>query len=394
MLGSKYQHEKELLLSNDTIFYVKSKYKEIIKGIGIDIVELICVREKLINVGIYPIKCSFKMNSIEIRDECVKFSSVNNNIEMLRKIKKLDFDKEYYYETIKQTAINGHIDVLEWWKSMYEHEHENEHEQIVIHDVDFIDSLCSNGCVDVLNWFNNPENKKIFNVSFDYNRGLSMACLNNNVEILEWYKNNYEGDFRYDYGIDSASSNNNIEVLEWFKLNYKQLGISFNYTPSSLDGASNKGYINIMNWWLNSGFELKFSQYSINGICSNNNVLKWYLKNVKFNILMENINDTNGRYMIIIMCKFLNLDGIKIFYDYCKKNYIEYDSFNYEEIVNVLIEYVNYNNDIFMQEQAILIIKFIIEKFPDYEYKSDKIYEINNANILQEYINNINKKNE
>lgn len=54
--------------------------------------------------------------------------------------------------------------------------------------------------------------------------------------------------------MDLASANGHVEILEW----WKQSGLELKYTQNAMDSASHNGHTAVLDWWVNSGLRLLY----------------------------------------------------------------------------------------------------------------------------------------
>jgi hypothetical protein len=110
-----------------------------------------------------------------------------------------------------------------------------------------------------------------------YIRGMCHAFRDdvlNKADIWDELKNSGL-EFKYDnYVLDYASQRGFINVLNW----WKNSGLKLKYTEHALDSASAFGHIDVLNWWLDSGLPLKYSEKAMDFVSSldNVNVLDWW----------------------------------------------------------------------------------------------------------------------
>ena len=148
-------------------------------------------------------------------------------------LKKIDKNKilDYCYE-------KGLINILKnyYWNG----------KNIIIPDG--IDYASENGHIAVLEWF------KSSGLEFRYsNYAISWASEKGNIVVLDWFK---ESGFEFKHSqnaIDLASLHGHISVLEWFK----KSGLEFKYSDSAIDFASKNGHIAVLDWFTESGLEFK-----------------------------------------------------------------------------------------------------------------------------------------
>jgi hypothetical protein len=104
------------------------------------------------------------------------------------------------------------------------------------------------------------ETIKKFNLKID-NHYVKKVCELGKVEILEWWKNSgLELKYPTDV-LNVASRWGQVEVLEW----WKNSGLELKYSVDALNWASESGHINVLEWWKNSGLKLKYSFHALYG---------------------------------------------------------------------------------------------------------------------------------
>ncbi|KAI9217509.1 hypothetical protein BC828DRAFT_418058 [Blastocladiella britannica] len=75
------------------------------------------------------------------------------------------------------------------------------------------------------------------------------ASRNGHVDVLEWWRNSGL-ELKYTrQAMDDASCNGHVDVLEW----WRHSGLELKYTHQAMDQASNKGHINVLSWWQQGG---------------------------------------------------------------------------------------------------------------------------------------------
>jgi hypothetical protein len=103
---------------------------------------------------------------------------------------------------------------------------------------------------------------------------ISEVCKRGKINILEWWKNSgLELKYTND-ALNMASSSGHVEVLEW----WKNSGLELKYTTDALNMASSSGHVEVLEWWKNSGLELKYTQRALNWASKNGHikVLEWW----------------------------------------------------------------------------------------------------------------------
>src|ERR1700761_9115935 len=77
------------------------------------------------------------------------------------------------------------------------------------------------------------------NINIFEKSGIEKASANGHIAVLNWFKNS-GFEFKYtDYAIDQASLNGHVAVLDWFK----NSGFEFIYTNNAIVWASNNGHV-------------------------------------------------------------------------------------------------------------------------------------------------------
>jgi hypothetical protein len=159
---------------------------------------------------------------------------------------------------------------------------------------DYVTTICEMEDINMLNYLDSIDNMGNFEKvnGFEFEHTFDRISIQNNVKILEWWKNSGRSFIYSEYSMMYASVGNNINVLEWWKnsglplkydnkaidkLSYhnqnnnvkvlewwKQSGLPLKYSEDALDIASSEGNIEVLEWWFNSNLELKYSEQGLN----------------------------------------------------------------------------------------------------------------------------------
>jgi hypothetical protein len=226
------------------------------------------------------------------------------------------FEIKFEKNCILLAVTNGHINVLEWWVNNYPRAF-----HAIITAQDIVLSCIQEGHLDVLEWMKN--NTSGFGIYFNFDMSLShKASFHGHVHILEWLNNN---NYRFKNSMDAciilASRGGSTNVLEWLKnLCENTIDTSFLYeglnrrkyeficNTHAIKDAGSNGYINVLEWWKNSGYKLKYNEDMIDAVSSKGyiDILEWW-KNLcknsdyKFKYTKEAINKASlyGRIYVL-----------------------------------------------------------------------------------------------
>ncbi|AZL89916.1 ankyrin repeat protein [Megavirus baoshan] len=186
---------------------------------------------------------------------------------------KSGLDFNYNEEGIDNLSLiseskNKTIEMLEWWlKSGLE----------IKYTEKFIDLSSNYGDIEVLDWwkksgltwkYSSDALDRLIIDSFEYGE----CDESNNIKLIEWWISS-DLEIKYtDMFIDNISINGRIDIL---KLLHEQNFI-FKYSNKAMDETN---CINTLDWWKNSGYNLKYTDESINRalLRGNINVLNWWL---------------------------------------------------------------------------------------------------------------------
>jgi hypothetical protein len=149
---------------------------------------------------------------------------------------------------------------------------------------DYIKNICSVGNLETLKYIKNTNKIKdgclaeydpIFANILRIRTAVDLACVNGHTNTLTWLINNLPHDSHYtEWALYYASACGHINVLDW----WRNSGLELKYNSWILNDINPKEHINVFNWWRNSGLELKYSEGALNNASSNGdiNILDWW----------------------------------------------------------------------------------------------------------------------
>lgn len=90
---------------------------------------------------------------------------------------------------------------------------------------------------------------------------IDMASQRGYIDILEWWKTSgLTPASKYTHNaVYWESQNGDIEILEW----WLHSGLELKYTEDAMDYASNFGKIDVLDWWKHSGLELMYTETAL-----------------------------------------------------------------------------------------------------------------------------------
>lgn len=235
------------LIEDTPRFYNGMEMIKIWEKIGI---KLIIKWEMMVN--------ALKMNNTEIikyliknkfykvyHSEFIYYMLIYINNEILNIVDKENLKIETDYYIVDELSSYGMLDRIKW---LYDRKDKykfmiNEHA---------MEMACSFGYVHVLEWFKNN------NLCIYDEECISQACYTGNIEILNWWlESKLElkiADYLFSELFESFYFN--LDVINWIKINK----IDIKYDEDIFDNAYIDGNIEILDWWHESGMEVKYSK--------------------------------------------------------------------------------------------------------------------------------------
>ena len=129
----------------------------------------------------------------------------------------------------------------------------------------------SYGHVQVLEWFKNSGYDFI-----DCLSGIENAACYGHINVLEWFKNyNIQNFDNLKNVIHDISRSGSINIIEWFV----KSGFKIPYEKKCSYYASTYGNIKLLEWFKNNGYPLKYDKYALL-YCLNKKIINFFIKNI------------------------------------------------------------------------------------------------------------------
>lgn len=158
-------------------------------------------------------------------------------------------DSINFWKLIEEASSGGQVDVLKWLIKMQR--------KIPLGSSELaIDFASMNGHLQVLQWW--KESKLRLEYTED---SMDVASQNGFTHILEWWKNS---GLRLKYSekaMDLASIAGYVSVLEW----WRKSNLPLKYSAFGTDYASINGHLRVLQWWDSSGLPFRYSEQGISG---------------------------------------------------------------------------------------------------------------------------------
>jgi hypothetical protein len=115
------------------------------------------------------------------------------------------------------------------------------------------------------------------NVVLYMNNIINNASRYGHIQVLEWFKNSgYEVKYFYYFNYAINNASRNGHIKVLEW--FKNSGYEFKYGENAIDYASEKGYVKVLEWFKNSGYEFKYNVCAINYASARGHieVLEWF----------------------------------------------------------------------------------------------------------------------
>ena len=110
---------------------------------------------------------------------------------------------------------------------------------------------------------------------------IDYASRKGQIDLLNKWKNSGL-ELKYtDLAMNWASQNGHITVLDWWKNASTTFGLELKYNDLAMELASQNGHVKVLNWWKNNGLELKYTEYAMDYASKYGHVkvLNWWKTN-------------------------------------------------------------------------------------------------------------------
>ncbi|KAL5483229.1 hypothetical protein ACEPAI_8459 [Sanghuangporus weigelae] len=133
------------------------------------------------------------------------------------------------------------------------------------------------GRMNVLNWWKRQVDAQILPRTScrSISEAIDGACRNGERNSLDWW---VSSGFPLKYGesaLEAASAKNQVDVLEWWRHSELPLKIG-----RVMDMASSAGHVDVLSWWLHSNLEFKYDRTALHHASMHGKVevLQWWLE--------------------------------------------------------------------------------------------------------------------
>lgn len=308
LLCTIYVNKNFVLLAEPTMFYQNEYEKRLFRKIY-----TFCNRHILhdLNINIFDAAANGYIVILDtflaiegkvsknIQKRLVDIAAINGHIDVLEYFYNMAEEFAYSHNAIDYASANGYVDMLEWfyncsWISKYPRTAPQNREIIKFKfSKHAINMALANGHVDVINWFVNHSNKAwlierynseeyvyVLNLKYTVNI-LDIAAENNNITILDtWYKSELQLDYT-SQAIDMAARNGHLDVIKWFYNASKQTRkeITFLYL-AAINFAISGGHINVLEYMYNLPIVFDYDEHALIWASKNGHidVLDWFQK--------------------------------------------------------------------------------------------------------------------
>ena len=102
---------------------------------------------------------------------------------------------------------------------------------------------------------------------------MDFASKKGQIDLLEWWKSSGPGTYYTENAMHDASRNGHVDVLRWWKASGLELKI-----VDGMESASENGHVDVLEWWKASGLELACPEWALYRATWNghNKVLEWW----------------------------------------------------------------------------------------------------------------------